>query len=83
MGDPQDSLEVDGGARVGPERRAAPTDRPQRRFLAVWYRCCHAYGRLYRNPAQSAFEGRCPSCGARVHATIGQGGTSRGVFEAQ
>jgi hypothetical protein len=82
MRDLQDSLDVAGVPRVTPERREAG-ERPRRRFLAVWYRCCHTYGRLYRNSMQTAYEGRCPACGASVQATIGQGGSSRGVFEAQ
>ncbi len=49
----------------------------------VHFRCCHAYGRLYRNRAQTLYSGCCPRCGARVSARIGPGGTARRMFEAQ
>ena len=53
-----------------------------RKFLSVWYRCCNVYGRMYRNHAQTAYEGKCPRCGAAVSARIGPGGTNRRMFEA-
>lgn len=56
---------------------------PRRKFLAVWFRCCHVYGRMYRNAQGSRYEGRCPACGAPVHAIIGPGGTSQRTFEAK
>ena len=49
----------------------------------MWFRCCHTYGRMYRNRAETAYEGRCPRCGAMVHARIGPGGTSQRTFEAR
>ncbi|MCP3906270.1 MAG: hypothetical protein GY715_21820 [Planctomycetes bacterium] len=56
---------------------------PKRPFLSIWFRCCHQYGRLYRNRSETAYEGRCPRCGARVRAGIGPQGTSRRSFEAK
>lgn len=53
---------------------------PRRRFLSIWFRCCHTYGRLYRNQDETAYEGRCPRCGVAVHALIGPEGTSQRVF---
>ncbi len=66
------------GAKQQPAPRATTP-----RFLAVWFRCCHTYGRMYRNADETAYEGRCPRCGAAVHALIGPGGTSRRIFEAR
>jgi len=66
--------------RPGPEREAAASSR---RFLSIWFRCCHTYGRLYRNADETAYEGRCPRCGAEVYALIGPGGTDRRIFEAR
>ena len=57
--------------------------RPRRKFLSVWYQCCHVYGRMYRNPEATAYEGRCPKCGAAVHALIGPDGTNRQTFVAE
>ncbi|TVQ61942.1 MAG: hypothetical protein EA379_05805 [Phycisphaerales bacterium] len=62
-----------GGASGGP--RGNP-------WLSVWFRCCHAYGRMYRNASRTAYEGACPRCGAHVRALIGREGTSRRMFEA-
>ncbi len=55
---------------------------PRRRFPSVWYQCCHVYGRMYRNPEATAYEGRCPKCGAAVHALIGPDGSNRRMFLA-
>jgi hypothetical protein len=64
-------------------RAAADAKGPRRRFLAIWFRCCHVYGRLYRNPSGTAYEGRCPKCGAKVRVLIGPDGTSQRMFEAR
>jgi hypothetical protein len=56
---------------------------PQRAFLSVWFRCCHAYGRMYRNAEQTEYNGRCPKCGAPVRALIGPDGTDNRIFMAE
>ncbi|MEM7627739.1 MAG: hypothetical protein AAF333_19260 [Planctomycetota bacterium] len=53
-----------------------------RPWLAVKWRCCSTYSRVYRNRRGDAYEGRCPKCGAPVKATIGEGGTNSRFFEA-
>lgn len=52
-------------------------------WLSVWFRCCHTYGRIYRNRARTAYEGGCPRCAARVRAEIGPGGTAARMFQAE
>ena len=81
MHDPQDRLELHGAAPAS--GADAPAMGPRRRFLSVWYSCCHAYGRLTINADETRYEGGCPRCGRRTHATIGPGGTSRRTFEAR
>ena len=61
----------------------ASDDAPPPPFIAIWYRCCHTYGRLYRNRNATMYVGRCPCCRAEVSARIGPDGTSRRVFEAR
>ncbi|MCA9305454.1 MAG: hypothetical protein KDA16_02915 [Phycisphaerales bacterium] len=53
-----------------------------RRWLGVFFRCCHSYGRLYKNDSGSRYEGHCPRCCAKLEVPIGSGGTSRRFFEA-
>ncbi len=55
------------------------TGRP---WIAIKWRCCGAYSRVYRNRAGTAYEGRCPRCGTATRATIGAGGTNARFFEA-
>ena len=81
MADPQDIVDIEGlrAQRMGSSLAA---DRPKQPFLSVWFRCCHVYGRMNRDVSGTRYEGRCPSCGAAVHARIGPGGTARRTFEA-
>ncbi|MHC4080344.1 MAG: hypothetical protein ACYS15_18245 [Planctomycetota bacterium] len=53
---------------------------PRRAFLSVWFRCCHVYGRIYRNAERTEYNGRCPRCGAPVRALIGADGTDHRIF---
>ncbi len=53
-----------------------------RPWLAVQWKCCSAYSRIYRNKAGTMYEGRCPKCGKPVSAKVGPGGTSKRFFEA-
>jgi hypothetical protein len=81
--DPQDIVEIEGVHSSRPGNQADPMAGDlKRRFLSIWFRCCHVYGRIYRNASQTAYEGRCPRCGAAVQALIGPGGTDRRMFEA-
>jgi len=53
-----------------------------RPWIAVTWKCCSVYSRVYRNRAGTCYEGRCPKCGKPVKARIGPGGTSSRFFEA-
>jgi len=80
---PLDIIEGDGPAPGRRSRRARKPDKgPRREFLSIWFRCCHVYGRLYRNASGTAYEGRCPRCGRRARAFIGPDGTNQRMFEA-
>lgn len=63
------------GALKDPSLRGRP-------WLAVRWRCCGGYTRVYRNLQATAYEGRCPTCGRAVNVKVGQGGTSCRFFEA-
>ncbi|TVQ31285.1 MAG: hypothetical protein EA376_10245 [Phycisphaeraceae bacterium] len=62
--------------------RSSPglTGRP---WLSIWFNCCSAYARIYRNAAGTMYEGRCPRCGGRVRALVGPNGATRRVFETE
>lgn len=85
MGDPRDHVDID-GLRDPDDRDDASTNRrpsgSDRKFLMIWFRCCHVYGRLTRDPDGARYAGRCPRCAATVSVRIGPGGTDRRVFEA-
>ena len=51
-----------------------------RPWLAVHWRCCNAYSRIYRNRAGTAYTGQCPRCSKLVSANIGPGGTTARFF---
>ncbi len=55
-------------------------DRP---WLAVQWKCCGVYSRIYRNKDATLYEGRCPKCFRKVSARVGPGGTTNRFFEAQ
>lgn len=69
---------------LGDARREASSgaDFQGRPWIAVRWRCCSAYSRIYRNKAGTAYEGRCPRCAAPVRARVGPGGTDTRFFEA-
>ncbi|MHC4997363.1 MAG: hypothetical protein ACYTGQ_20235 [Planctomycetota bacterium] len=54
-----------------------------RKWLAVHWRCCHVYSRIYCDAAGTLYEGACPSCGKRVRARVGKDGTSQRVFQTR
>ena len=56
---------------------------PDGKFLGIMFECCHAYGRIYRNAAGTAYEGVCPRCRRSVRVPIGAGGTQRRFFIAR
>jgi hypothetical protein len=57
--------------------------REREKFLGIHFKCCNVYQRIYKNNNQTAYEGRCPSCGMKVRVPIGSGGTSERFFTAE
>ena len=42
----------------------------ERKFIGVWFECCHTYGRLYKNKEGTLYRGRCPKCLRSVKVSI-------------
>jgi len=61
---------------------SAPHESGSRPWLAVNWKCCSAYSRVYRNRSGTAYEGYCPKCGKALRVKIGENGTSHRFFEA-
>jgi hypothetical protein len=53
-----------------------------RPWLAVQWRCCSVYSRIYRNAAGDRYAGRCPRCGRPVNVGVAPDGTDSRFFEA-
>lgn len=91
MADPRDyivevtGLSDDGLPQRSPAGGATGVSRGHaagRSWLAVHWRCCHAYSRIYRNRDGTAYEGACPRCGRAARAGIGPDGTTARFFTA-
>ena len=52
------------------------------RWVAVQWRCCSVYSRVYRNRDRTAYEGKCPKCQRELSIPIGPDGTNNRFFEA-
>ncbi len=75
-----------GGKTITPDTTAEVTvdgSLRGRPWLAVHWKCCSVYSRIYRNAEGTAYTGRCPRCMRPVRATVGAGGTRARFFEAQ
>jgi hypothetical protein len=53
-----------------------------RPWLAVHWRCCNVYNRVYRNRQGDTYQGQCPKCSRRVNVRVGPNGTNSRFFEA-
>lgn len=55
----------------------------KKKFLGVLFECCNVYRRIYLNPEQTAYEGRCPKCYKQVRVKIAPGGADSRFFKAR
>lgn len=52
----------------------------KRKFIGVWFDCCHTYGRLYKTADGKYYVGRCPKCLKNARVRVGEGGTNLRFF---
>jgi len=77
--DPRDyKLELSTGTQQ-PEP-AAGQQQSGKPFLSVHFACCGIYTRIYREPNEAEYRGRCPKCGKAVRFIVAEGGTTARTF---
>lgn len=55
----------------------------QRRYISVYWKCCHSFSRVYKNREGTAYAGCCPRCRSSLSVPIGEEGTTRRTFIAE
>lgn len=59
------------------------TDSEGRKYVGIYFKCCHVYSRVYKSRLGDRYVGYCPKCGARVKLMVGPGGVDDRFFIAQ
>lgn len=83
MTGPDYIVDINGVRVPSPDKGSSKRSLRGRPWLAVHWKCCGVYSRVYRNAAGTLYEGRCPKCGSPVTVRVGPGGTSHRFFEAK
>jgi hypothetical protein len=84
VSEPKDIVDIDGLRRPQDHRAGQQRSRfAGRPWLAMKWKCCSSYSRIYKNREGTAYEGRCPRCGKPVRVPIAPNGTSQRFFEAE
>ncbi|MDH3585191.1 MAG: hypothetical protein OER86_13350, partial [Phycisphaerae bacterium] len=72
---PEDLVDIEGLPQGGGRQESVTGPPGRRSWLAIWWRCCNTYSRVYRQANKPAYAGRCPVCGKAVHIPIRTDGT--------
>ena len=73
---------LDVGGLKSREPASGVANSRNRPWLAIRWRCCEVYSRIYQNRATTAYEGRCPKCGRDLSVRIGAEGTTHRFFDS-
>jgi hypothetical protein len=63
-----------------------PPPNPRRRprpYIAIFFECCKVYARVYRQPHERTYRGRCPRCLRTFKVRVGPDGTPARFFRAR
>jgi hypothetical protein len=60
-------------------KRPAGEMRP---YVGILFECCGVYARVYRQPDQLHYSGRCPKCLRKVRLRVGKDGINSRLFRA-
>ena len=82
MAGPDYILDLEGHHNRQASSGTWPSKAKGQSWLAINWKCCSVYSRIYRNRQQTAYEGRCPKCARPLHVPIGPGGTDQRFFDA-
>lgn len=55
-------------------------NRPEKKWLGVYFSCCNIYARIYLNEKLKAYTGNCPICRKAVRVGISDKGTKQRIF---
>lgn len=54
-----------------------------KRFLSLYWECCHVFSRVYKSDDGKSYQGNCPKCRIGISVPIGPDGTTRRCFKVQ
>lgn len=74
---PLDVYDDDRYASRGPANAHKP-----RPYISVLFDCCQVFARIYRQPGDRVYRGRCPRCLRKLTVRVGPDGTSTRIFRA-
>lgn len=60
-----------------------PTAGGRRPYVCIFFECCNVYARVYRQPDDRHYRGRCPKCLATVTLRVGPDGVPARFFRAK
>lgn len=66
-----------------PTEPAEGIDRNGRPYIGITFECCRVYARVYRNPGEPFYHGRCPKCLRMIRLRVGPDGTPSRFFTAE
>ena len=83
MGRGEDIVDIAGLTPARDDRSAPRASLRGRPWLAILFRCCRVYSRIYRSADGRAYQGRCPKCCRPLRVPVGPDGTANRFFEAE